>query len=65
MRRIVRLDDGSVAWDPTGRAEGRGTYVCPDCAGRAPQEISAAVARVLHASVPEAFALNEEAHAPA
>jgi predicted RNA-binding protein YlxR (DUF448 family) len=65
MRRIVRLDDGSVAWDPTGRAEGRGTYVCTDCAGRSPKEVTAAVARVLHATVTEALVVSEETHAPA
>ena len=26
--RIVRLADGSVAFDPTGRKPGRGAYVC-------------------------------------
>ena len=28
MTRIVRGSDGSVAVDPTGKAQGRGTYVC-------------------------------------
>ena len=28
--RIVRRPDGSVALDPTGRAPGRGAYVCDD-----------------------------------
>lgn len=26
--RIVRSSDGSVSYDPTGRANGRGAYVC-------------------------------------
>lgn len=28
MFRLVRLPDKSVAYDPTGRVAGRGTYVC-------------------------------------
>lgn len=28
LRRIVRAADGSVSFDPTGRAAGRGAYVC-------------------------------------
>jgi uncharacterized protein len=28
--RIVRAPDGSVALDPTGRAPGRGAYLCAD-----------------------------------
>ncbi len=28
LLRIVRLADGSVAFDPTGRVAGRGAYVC-------------------------------------
>lgn len=32
MVRIVRLPDGDVAVDPTGRASGRGAYLCEDAA---------------------------------
>ena len=28
LMRIVRASDGSVSFDPTGRAQGRGAYVC-------------------------------------
>lgn len=28
--RIVRLKDGGVKFDPTGRASGRGAYVCSE-----------------------------------
>lgn len=33
MVRIVRLPDGKVAIDPSGRLSGRGAYICssPDC----------------------------------
>jgi len=30
MLRIVRAPDGMVAHDPTGKANGRGAYVCRD-----------------------------------
>ncbi len=30
MVRIVRQPDGGVAVDPTGRASGRGAYLCED-----------------------------------
>lgn len=28
LLRIVRLESGKVAFDPTGKANGRGAYVC-------------------------------------
>ena len=28
--RIVRTDDGSCRFDPTGKMNGRGAYLCPD-----------------------------------
>jgi hypothetical protein len=30
LLRIVRAPDGVVAFDPTGRAAGRGAYICAD-----------------------------------
>jgi predicted RNA-binding protein YlxR (DUF448 family) len=30
MIRVVRATDGSVGVDPTGKQNGRGTYLCPD-----------------------------------
>ncbi len=30
LLRIVRAPDGTVSLDPTGRAAGRGAYLCPD-----------------------------------
>jgi len=30
LLRIVRAPDGAVAFDPTGRAAGRGAYICAD-----------------------------------
>ena len=65
MTRVVRGADGAVALDPSGRAAGRGTYICadPDC--RDPQRLAAAVAHALGAPVaPEALTL-EVTNAPA
>ena len=30
LHRIVRIADGSVCFDPTGRMPGRGAYVCSE-----------------------------------
>lgn len=30
LLRVVRTPDGTVRYDPTGRASGRGAYVCCD-----------------------------------
>jgi predicted RNA-binding protein YlxR (DUF448 family) len=30
LLRIVRAPDGTVAYDPSGKANGRGAYVCRD-----------------------------------
>ena len=37
MTRVVRTPEGAVVLDPTGKAAGRGGYVCknPDCIKRA------------------------------
>lgn len=51
MARLVRSADGSVARDPSGRAPGRGTYVCDDPACRAPERLADAVQRALGASL--------------
>jgi len=49
MDRLVRIGDGSVHRDLTGRLPGRGTYIChePDC--RDPERMAAAVRRALGA----------------
>ncbi|MEG1502144.1 MAG: YlxR family protein [Synergistaceae bacterium] len=30
LLRIVRNDDGTLSYDPSGRAQGRGAYLCSD-----------------------------------
>ena len=49
MTRIVRATDGTIHRDETGRAPGRGTYIChePDC--RDVERRTAAVKRALGA----------------
>ena len=47
MTRVVRAPDGSVSLDPTGRAAGRGTYICNDPACRDGERRTEAVKRAL------------------
>jgi predicted RNA-binding protein YlxR (DUF448 family) len=51
LTRIVRAVDGSAAIDPTGKAAGRGTYICDDPACREPRRLADAVKRALGAAV--------------
>jgi predicted RNA-binding protein YlxR (DUF448 family) len=50
MTRVVRSADGSVSIDPTGKAAGRGTYVCDDPACREPQRLVEGIGRALGAA---------------
>jgi predicted RNA-binding protein YlxR (DUF448 family) len=47
LTRLVRSADGSVTVDPTGKAAGRGTYVCDDPACREPNRLAEGVRRAL------------------
>jgi len=49
MTRIVRATDGSIYRDETGRAPGRGTYICHEPACRDVERSAAAVKRALGA----------------
>ena len=49
MTRIVRATDGTIRRDDTGRAPGRGTYICTDPACRDSQRSAAAVKGALGA----------------
>jgi predicted RNA-binding protein YlxR (DUF448 family) len=51
LTRIVRAPDGAVAVDPTGKAAGRGTYVCDADACREPGRLADAVSRALGTAV--------------
>ena len=53
LLRILRREDGTVSLDLTGRANGRGAYLCPDveCLRRARK--SGSIARSLKTAIPE------------
>jgi predicted RNA-binding protein YlxR (DUF448 family) len=51
MTRIVRGLDGAVSVDPTGKAAGRGTYICDDPACHEPERLAAGVNRALEVTI--------------
>jgi hypothetical protein len=51
MTRLVRRADGSVAADPTGRAPGRGTYLCDQAGCREPRRLVDGVQRALGVTI--------------
>ena len=51
--RIVRSPEGTVSCDLTGKANGRGAYICPDSACLAKAVKSRALYRVLKVEIPE------------
>ncbi len=63
MTRVVRHPDGSVASDPSGRAAGRGTYVCEDPACREPTRLTEAINRALAVQIAPGALQLEEKHA--
>jgi len=65
MSRLVRRADGSVAVDPTGKAPGRGTYLCDQSACREPQRLVEGVQRALGAQIEAELLLSEVEHATA
>jgi predicted RNA-binding protein YlxR (DUF448 family) len=64
MTRVVRAADGSIAPDPTGKAAGRGTYVCDDPACREPRRLAMAVHRALGTAVEPGALTLEVTNAP-
>jgi len=56
MTRLVRGSDGSVGADPSGKAPGRGTYLCGDPACHEPARLADAVQRALRVFDGEAHA---------
>jgi len=63
MTRIVRTPDGVVAIDRTGKAAGRGTYVCDDAACREPTQLAAGIQRALSVQLAPGALDLEEIHA--
>jgi predicted RNA-binding protein YlxR (DUF448 family) len=64
MTRLVRSADRTVAPDPTGKAPGRGTYICDDPACREPRRLADAVQRALGATVEPGMQSLEVTNAP-
>jgi predicted RNA-binding protein YlxR (DUF448 family) len=65
MTRVVRRADGSVAVDPTGKAPGRGTYLCDQPACRDPKRLADGIQRALGGPVEAERILAEVSHASA
>jgi predicted RNA-binding protein YlxR (DUF448 family) len=65
MSRLVRRADGSVAVDPTGKAPGRGTYLCDQPACREPGRLAEGVQRALGGPIEPGTILSEVEHATA
>ena len=63
MTRVVRSGDGSITLDPSGKAAGRGTYICEDPACREPRRLAEAVKRALGAAVEPGLLETEVNHA--
>lgn len=53
LLRVVRAPDGNVRYDPTGRANGRGAYVCASLSCVEAAKKKKSLSRALKAEVPE------------
>ena len=65
MTRVVRQSDGSVLVDPTGKAPGRGTYLCDQAGCREPKAMAEGIQRALGGSVAAEQIPAEVSHASA
>jgi hypothetical protein len=65
MTRVVRRTDGSAAVDPSGKAPGRGTYLCDQAACRDPRRLAEGIQRALGGPVSVEQILAEVTHASA
>jgi predicted RNA-binding protein YlxR (DUF448 family) len=63
MTRVVRRADGTVGVDPSGKAPGRGTYVCDQASCRDPERLAAGVRRALGGEVNAEPIVAEVSHA--
>jgi predicted RNA-binding protein YlxR (DUF448 family) len=55
LTRVVRMPDGHVVLDATGRLPGRGAYLCDDPTCRATAMKKGALTRALATGIPEAL----------
>ena len=65
MTRVVRRPDGSIALDPTGKAPGRGTYLCDQDSCRDPKRLADGIQRAFGGAVAVDQLLAEVSHASA
>ena len=65
MTRVVRSADGEARLDPTGKAPGRGTYVCADAACRDERRLARSLERALGVPPAADVVLEEAARAGA
>jgi predicted RNA-binding protein YlxR (DUF448 family) len=63
MTRMVRSADGTIVQDATGKAAGRGTYVCDEPSCQEPQRLAQAVGRALGAAMKPGTLAAKEKHA--
>ena len=63
MTRLVRRADGTVSLDPSGKAAGRGPYVCGSLACHDPQRLADGVRRALGTAVIPETLFDEGIHA--
>ena len=63
MTRVVRGPDGTVAVDLTGKAAGRGTYICDDPACGETTRLAEAIKRALGVAIKPGALKLEEKHA--
>ena len=65
MTRVVRRADGAVLVDPSGKAPGRGTYLCDQADCRDPRRLAEGIQRALGGTVVPEHILAEVTHASA
>jgi predicted RNA-binding protein YlxR (DUF448 family) len=65
MTRVVRRPDGAIAFDATGKAPGRGTYLCDQASCRDPKLLAEGIQRALGGTVAIDQLLAEVSHASA
>lgn len=65
MTRVVRGVDGALALDPSGRAAGRGTYLCEAADCHEPTRLAEGVRRALGTDAGLDLLLGEMTHASA
>jgi predicted RNA-binding protein YlxR (DUF448 family) len=63
MTRVVRRADGAVVVDPSGKAPGRGTYLCDQADCRDPRRLAEGIQRALGGTVVPEQILAEVTHA--